>query len=639
MAETEKKGSRRRFAEHRRQRREGLVDAKPGADRSGSGGRQRTLIQLYRELFGVVRGQWLLIAAALVLLSVSTSLKLVPPAATKLVIDNVLLGHAPSAAWVRWLGTPGTPRQRLYLLVGLVFGVTLLGTAIGVVSRWLATLSSKRLQVLMRRRVYEHAARLPLHRVYQLKAGGVASLLREDAGGVGDLVFSMLINPWRAIVQLVGGLAILFWVDWRLMLGAIFLTPAVAISDRLWNKRLRPLYRAVRQQRQEIDARAAEAFGGMRVVRAFGRQRRETGRFVGDNHLMVRQELFAWWWTRIVEIIWDLALPAASGALLLFGGMSVLDGRLSLGDLMMFLVYLAMLLEPIAVLATSATQLQSNLSGFDRVLDLLAEPREMISPPGALKLDRRAVTGRITFDDVDFTYPTGDDAVLDWIQFVANPGEVIALVGRSGAGKTTLCNLIARFYDPTGGSIRLDGVDLRQIDVESYRNLLGIVEQDVFLFDGTVAENIAYAARRATLDEVIDAARTAYADEFIVKLPEGYETRIGERGVRLSGGQRQRLAIARAILADPRIFILDEATSNLDSESERMIQRGLERLLQGRTSFVIAHRLSTIRSAHKILVLDGGRIVEAGTHDQLMARGGRYHEMVALQTLGSEDPG
>jgi ATP-binding cassette subfamily B protein len=290
-------------------------------------------------------------------------------------------------------------------------------------------------------------------------------------------------------------------------------------------------------------------------------------------------------------------------------------------------------MEPLAVLATSATQLQNNLAGFDRVLDLLDEPREMVSRPGAVAVSKRTSRGRITLEGVGFTYPTGDEAVLRDIHLDVEPGSVVALVGRSGAGKTTLCNLIARFHDPTEGMIRLDGVDLRDIDVESYRRLLGIVEQDVFLFDGTVAENIAYAARRATFAEVEHAARVANADEFIEDLPDGYDTLIGERGVRLSGGQRQRLAIARAVLADPTVFILDEATSNLDSKSERLIQSALATLMRGRTSFVIAHRLSTIRTADRILVLEGGSIVEAGSHEELIARDGAYREMVELQSM------
>jgi ATP-binding cassette subfamily B protein/subfamily B ATP-binding cassette protein MsbA len=315
----------------------------------------------------------------------------------------------------------------------------------------------------------------------------------------------------------------------------------------------------------------------------------------------------------------------------------VLDGRLSLGDLMMFLVYLAMLLEPLAVLATSGTQLQNNLSGFDRVLDLLAEPREMADHPGHRVVRKAAVVGRISFEGVSFAYPGSDRTVLRDIELEIEPGEVVALVGRSGAGKTTLCNLVARFHDPTAGVIRLDGVDLREIRVESYRRLLGIVEQDVFLFDGTVAENIAYADRRAARAEIEHAARVANADAFIAALPEGYDTVIGERGVRLSGGQRQRLAIARAVLADPRIFILDEATSNLDTASERLIQQGLDALLRDRTSFVIAHRLSTIRRADRILVLEAGAIVEAGSHAELMAAQGRYRDMVELQRLGTEE--
>jgi ATP-binding cassette subfamily B protein/subfamily B ATP-binding cassette protein MsbA len=300
---------------------------------------------------------------------------------------------------------------------------------------------------------------------------------------------------------------------------------------------------------------------------------------------------------------------------------------------MMFLVYLAMLLEPGAVIASTITQLQNNLSGFDRVLDLLAEPREMVSRPGAFTVVKSSVAGRISLRDVSFQYPKTDAVVLRDINLEIEPGEVIALVGRSGSGKTTLCNLIARFYDPTEGVIELDGINLRDIDVESYRRLLGIVEQDVFLFDGTIQENIAYAHRSATRAEVEQAARAANAAEFIEAFPEGYDTLIGERGVRISGGQRQRLAIARAVLADPKIFILDEATSNLDSESEQLIQRSLSTLLRNRTSFVIAHRLSTIRNADRILVIEHGVIVEAGTHSELLHQNGRYSDMVALQRM------
>jgi ATP-binding cassette subfamily B protein/subfamily B ATP-binding cassette protein MsbA len=327
----------------------------------------------------------------------------------------------------------------------------------------------------------------------------------------------------------------------------------------------------------------------------------------------------------------------ASVALLLYGGLQVIDGKLSLGDLMMFLVYLAMLLEPMAILASSVTQFQNNLAGFDRVLDLLDEPREMADCPGTRPVSKSGVAGRISLKDVGFAYPGTSRPVLRDIDLDVEPGETIALVGRSGSGKTTLCNVIARFYDPTEGTIALDGADLREIEVESYRRLLGIVEQDVFLFDGTIAENIAYGDRLASRGRIEAAAAAANAAEFIDRLPDRYDTFIGERGVRLSGGQRQRLAIARAVLADPRIFILDEATSNLDSESERLIQQSLAELLRGRTSFVIAHRLSTIRHADRILVMHDGQIVEVGSHDELMAGSGVYRDMVELQRIEQGD--
>jgi ATP-binding cassette subfamily B protein/subfamily B ATP-binding cassette protein MsbA len=303
----------------------------------------------------------------------------------------------------------------------------------------------------------------------------------------------------------------------------------------------------------------------------------------------------------------------------------------------MFLVYMLMLLGPIAVLAQSAASFQNSLSGLDRVLDLLNEPREMLSDKPQFRVAEVYTVGRLTFENVRFCYPSGDkDALID-VSLDVQPGETIALVGPSGAGKTTLCNLVARFYDPSEGKILLDGRDLRDIDAENYRTLIGIVEQDVFLFDGSVSANIGYGNRHADQDQIQRAAEIASAAEFITQLPQGYDTVIGERGVKLSGGQRQRIAIARAVLANPKILILDEATSNLDTESERLIQASLTSLMADRTSFVIAHRLSTITRADRIVVLDGARIVEIGTHEELMASGGRYQEMVVLQTHPTDD--
>ena len=378
----------------------------------------------------------------------------------------------------------------------LVIVVSLTATVLHLWGRWHATKAVNKLQVHVRRRVFEHIVRLPLHRVYQLKSGGTASLLREDAGGIGELVFSMLYNPWQAIIQLCGSLIVLVFVDWRLMLGGLLILPIVYLTHRTWVKRIRPVFRDVRAQRQEVDSHATEAFGGMRVVRTFHRERSESRRFVRGNDLMVRQQLFVWWWARLIDVIWATLIPVASTALLLYGGYRVLQGALSLGDLTMFLVYLAMLLAPIATLATSATVFQNNLAGMERILDLLAEPLEPGQETQGLLLPRGEVQGRISFRDVDFRYPEGDNWVLQGINLDVQAGETIALVGRSGAGKTTLCNLVARFYDPQHGSVCLDGHDLRDLDLSGFRRLLGIVEQDVFLFDGTIAENIGYARKR-----------------------------------------------------------------------------------------------------------------------------------------------
>lgn len=601
------------------------------------GTRNRSFADLFGEFWRLLGSHRPAVVGSLSILTVAILLKLVPPYGTKLAIDSVLTSPprplpGPLADWLPSEWGAQSPMGLLLVIAGVVVLVTILATAIGLAARWTATRTSNSAVVTIRRQVYDHAIQLPLQQVQEMKSGGVSSLIREDAGGVAELIFSMLYNPWRAIVQFVGSLIILMLVDWKLMLGGLLLLPIVWVTHRTWINRIRPLFRDIRKQRQGIDATATETFGGIRVVRTFARRRSESARFVREGDFLVRQQLYTWWWTRTIELIWEVVIPLASTGLLLYGGYQIIQAELTLGELMMFLVYLTMLLDPLATLAGSAVTFQTNLAALDRVLDVMEQDGEFPENPAAVFLDRQATRGAVSIRGVSFAYPKTDLHVLHAIDLEVQPGETVALVGRSGSGKTTLTNLIARFYDPTNGSIHVDGHDLRDVDPQSYRRMLGIVEQDVFLFDGSIRENILYARRRATDQELIAASQAAAADEFITALPDGYDTLIGERGFKLSGGQRQRIAIARAILADPKILILDEATSNLDSESERLIQHSLSDLLRGRTAFVIAHRLSTIRGADKIVVIDDGRIVQVGTHDALLEQSGRYRDMILLQT-------
>ncbi|MEM1184772.1 MAG: ABC transporter ATP-binding protein [Planctomycetota bacterium] len=654
------------FRERTRSRESAIVaERKDARDEALKAKRKRPLSRLIRSFWRMLRGRRGLVAACLGTLTVATLIGLTGPYSIKLVIDHVLSddpGPGGLPSWVPFttsaVSDDGSRFGLLALIVGTVLVLNVIAAGLSLWGRYQCTRLMKLLQVRMRREAFDHAIRLPLTRVSDLKSGGVASVLREDAGNAGELLFSLVYNPWRAIVQFIGTLIVISLIEWRLVIGALLIIPIVWVSHRTWIARIRPIYRDIRRTRQTIDAQSTESFGGIRVVRAFHRGHAEAARFSRDGHFMTRQELLAWWWSRLLEVAWQIIIPLASAGVLLYGGWRVLQGDLTVGELMAFSAYVLSLLGPLEALVATAAQVQSGLAGFDRTLDLLEEPRELGDATSGDPVDRDAVLGRVALEDVWFRYPrprpVSSDAkedeepedttpmpwVLQGVSLSVEPGQTVAFVGPSGSGKTTLCNLVARFYGPVRGRVTLDGRDVREWNLDSYRRLLGVVEQDVFLFDGTVAENIAFARREASLEDIRVAALAANADGFIRDLERGYDALIGERGVRLSGGQKQRLAIARAVLADPKILILDEATSNLDTESERLIQSSLETLMKDRTSFVIAHRLSTIRTADVIVVLENGRVAEVGEHDTLMNRGGRYAQLVAMQTgeaAGSED--
>ncbi len=600
--------------------------------------KQRSFFSLLREYSKLLHGQLLVITQALAFATLAAVLKLAAPAAIGLATDSVLGGElAPS--WFLRIRIPESPKTVLSLAVLVIVVTAVLAVLANLRGQYLNHLVFLRVQSRLRKGLFAHAIRLPLHRLQERKSGGTVSLLRDDAGNAAGLIGNLLYTPWRSFIQLGGTVLILAAVDWRMIAIPILLVPLIYLTHRKWINRQRPLWRAIHASREKMDGHATEVFNGIRILRTFGRQRTETGRYIRNQHLMVRQKFRAWWAAQQISLFWGITLPCAAAILLWYGGTRVLDdsmlveaGKLAAreafttGDLVMFLVYLAMLLEPFAALANSASGLQNGLAGLERVLALLDEKAEKSS--AGIILDQSAPAGRIDVRQVSFRYPDTAIDVLKSIDISITAGSTVALVGPSGAGKTTLCNLILRFYDISEGSIALDGTDIREIELDSYRRQFGVVEQEVFLFDGSIADNIAYGAPHATEEDITKAATDSHAAEFIDRLPDSYDTPVGEHGVWLSGGQRQRIAIARALLADPRILVLDEATSDLDPESESLVRASLDQLMRDRTSIVIAHQLSTVKNADLILVMEDGRIIERGTHDELSGRSSRYHELL-----------
>lgn len=535
------------------------------------------------------------------------------------IIDDILL-------------TEKSNSQKLWLLniVGGLFLVTVIVTRLlGMTRAWFQRLLNVRVILTLRRSLFERLLQLPLDQLSDMKVGGIISRLTDDINKTTGLLQMAVVSPGVAILRLLLAMSILIFINWKLAVAALGILPPIMILSMIFIRRIRPVYRAVRKDVSFVDGRVGEAFQGIRDVRAFGGEHREETEYTVGHHTITRMRMFAASREILLWSTWGLLMGLIGVVITWLGGFWFVKGEATIGDITAFQFYVFMLLNPVWQIVESLTELQRSLASMERVFEVLESPIDKPDRPDAI--DAVPPVDTIEMEGVRFAYNQGTDVIKDLNLSVAG-GTVTAFVGRSGAGKTTVTDLIARFYDPTRGRVLLNGRDLRDYKLKSYRQLLGVVQQEVFLFDGTVFENIAYGNRSATLEQVVAAAKQANAHEFIDELDDGYQALIGERGVKLSGGQRQRLSIARALLADPKILILDEATSNLDTESEQLIQGAMQELLKDRTTFVIAHRLSTITHADLIVVIEEGEIVETGTHDQLLAVDGQYAGMIRRQT-------
>jgi ATP-binding cassette, subfamily B, bacterial len=560
-----------------------------------------------------------------VLAILTAGLQMLEPLFMRYIIDRVLLNTD--------LADTASRLSRLHFVGAAFLGAIVLSSLINVWKDYRQRLLNTRVMLSLRRALFDRLLHLPMPKLWDMKTGGILSRLTGDIDTTTGLLQMAVVSPSISLIRLIIAVAVLLTLNWRLALMALAIVPGAMLMSFVSARRIRPIYRAVRKDTEQIDGRVGETFSGIRVVRAFGREMRELVEYIIGRHTVLRKEMFAHRRELVLWTTWGLLISGVNVVIVWYGGYLNVVGRASIGDIMAFQWYTFLLLNPVWQIVNSFSELQRSLAAMERVFEVLAMENDKPDRPDARDAPR--LVQEIRFENVEFEYREGRPVVRDFSVAVPS-GSVVALVGRSGAGKTTVTDLVARFHDPTRGRILLNGADIRDLRLRTYRDLLAIVQQDVFLFDGSVRDNIAYGRHDATDAQIEDAARRANAHEFIVKLPQQYETFVGERGVKLSGGQQQRLAIARAILASPQILILDEATSNLDTESEQLIQASMAELLAGRTTFVIAHRLSTIRRADLILLMEDGRVIERGTHEELMSARGVYHGMVLRQMESHE---
>jgi ATP-binding cassette subfamily B protein len=577
-----------------------------------------------REYLRWLRPHRVAVGLLFLLALTGAGLQMVEPLFMRFIVDKVLLAPGLDAA---------TRYGRLNVAGALFLSLIVVSNLLTALKDYRQRLLNTKVMLSLRRSLFDRLLHLPLPKLWDMKTGGILSRLTGDVDTTTGLLQMAVVSPSVSVIRLVIAVGVLMSLNWRLALTAMAIIPGVMLISFIAARRIRPIYRSLRKDAERIDGRVGETFSGIRVVRTFRREMHELLDYMRGRHTVLRKELFAQRREMVLWTSWGMLLGVVNVVIVWYGGFLHLRGRASIGDIMAFQWYTFLLLNPVWQIVNSFSELQRSLAAMERVFEVLAMEDDKPDRPDARNAPR--VVQEIRFERVEFEYSEGRPVVSDFDVRVPG-GSVVALVGRSGAGKTTITDLVARFHDPTTGRILLNGTDIRQFRLGTYRDLLAIVQQDVFLFDGSVRDNIAYGRHDASDAEVEDAARRANAHEFIVRLPEGYDTYVGERGVKLSGGQQQRLAIARAVLASPQILILDEATSNLDTESEQLIQASMASLLAGRTTFVIAHRLSTVRRADLILLLEDGRIVERGTHDELMGARGAYRDMVLRQMASAE---
>ncbi len=602
----------------------GSVPAMHG-DRSGGHGalaragadlpkKKPDLKKVMPEIWKLVRPRRWLLAFGFLLMIVNRVAGLVLPFSTKFLIDKVLGVHGNA--------------KLLLPLVGIVFTTTALQAITSFSLTQLLSKAAQRMITELRQQVQQHVGRLSVSFYDANRTGVLVSRIMNDVEGVRNLIGT-------GLVEFVGGMltasmvfVYLVITNARMTLIVFGVVGVFVIVLQKAFKTIRPIFRERAKITGEVTGRLTESLGGVRVVKGYHAEQREAKVFTGGVLRLLDNVMKSLTATSLLSLAATTVLGVVGGLVMLIGGHQVLGHRMTTGGYFQYTMLLAYMIAPIFQIVNIGTQLTEAVAGLDRTMEILGENDEFADPARVRTLDE--IDGEVRFDDVRFAYEK-DKPVLHGISFDSRPGTVTALVGSSGSGKSTIISLVCAFHKPDAGQVLVDGIDLSTVRLDSYRSQLGVVLQESFLFDGTIRENVMFSHPDATEEDFLSACRIARVDEFAERFPDGYDTIVGERGVKLSGGQRQRLSIARAILASPRILILDEATSSLDSESEAMIQQGLSYLMQGRTTFVIAHRLSTIRRADQILVVEGGLIVERGTHASLYALGGRYYDLYTRQ--------